>query len=72
MKPKTYKWTAVLGVIFCAIIYSTYFLILDPDVRYVTVWESLRKHPTFAASIIAFFGLFFVGGIHRKLMAHKM
>uniref|UniRef100_A0A7E4ZS33 Transmembrane protein 188 n=1 Tax=Panagrellus redivivus TaxID=6233 RepID=A0A7E4ZS33_PANRE len=72
MKPMALKWRAVLALSFLSTIYSAYFLILDPNVRFVTLYESMVKHPLFASSFLAFLGLFLIAGVHKRIIAPKI
>ncbi|KAI1721877.1 transmembrane protein [Ditylenchus destructor] len=72
MQPGVKKWRMILGVVFLSTIYSAYFWIVDPSIRFITLWESLLKHPLFTISFTALLFLFLVFGVHKKVVAPKI
>ncbi|KAE9555259.1 hypothetical protein FO519_001510 [Halicephalobus sp. NKZ332] len=53
-KPWRYKWWSFLAIVLSTLIYALYYLLIDETVRFVTVGETLYKHPLFAISATAF------------------
>ncbi|KAI1728674.1 transmembrane protein domain-containing protein [Ditylenchus destructor] len=72
MQPGVKKWRMILGVVFLSTTYSAYFWIVDPSIRFITLWESLLKHPLFTISFTALLFLFLVCGVHKKVVAPKI
>uniref|UniRef100_A0A914DZ78 Transmembrane protein 188 n=1 Tax=Acrobeloides nanus TaxID=290746 RepID=A0A914DZ78_9BILA len=72
MQPTAYKWRTILVIVFLSTVYSAYFWILDPSIRFISLWESLTKHPLFTCSFLMLLFLFLVCGIHKRVVAPKI
>uniref|UniRef100_A0A915DGT7 Transmembrane protein 188 n=1 Tax=Ditylenchus dipsaci TaxID=166011 RepID=A0A915DGT7_9BILA len=72
MQPRVKKWRIALAVVFLSTVYSAYFWIIDPSIRFITLWESLLKHPLFTISLSMLLFLFLVCGVHKKVVAPKV
>lgn len=72
MQPTAVRWRVALAFVFSCTVYSSYFWIIDPSIRFISLWESLSKHPLFTASFVMLMVLFFIFGIHKRVIAPKI
>jgi hypothetical protein len=71
-KPTARRWRAILFGVFACTIYSSYYWIIDPSIRFVSLWESLSNHPLFTLSFLLLTLLFIVCGVHKRVIAAKI
>src|SRR5699024_10610549 len=69
MHPYSKRWTVILLISFLATMLGAFQWLTDPDTYEVSAFESFWNHKFFTANCLILIGLFFPGGIHRRICA---